>query len=183
MSCSVLWEQATTLAAPRAPKPSFVGSSFTQLTASSYVHLSPNPGCVFPMAFAHFCCYKAVLFPSVPTLAISRHEEPTRWTASPVLITAFCSAPGKPAISQLPGSLRCSCLLFCLTPCSQGEGGTEPTAPSKVPTGVGAVVTHQQILGLHQSRPWGTAGGCYLGLTASLQAEINPAQAFEKGNG
>lgn len=61
--------------------------------------------------------------------------------------------------------------------------GPEPSAPSEVPSGVGATVTHQQVPGLHHSRLWMTAGGCYLGLTAPLQAEINPAQAFKKGNG
>lgn len=134
---------------------------------------------VFSPWHLHIFAASVKLFYPHPTLAVPGHEEPTRWAVLRVLGIALCSALGKPVTSQLPGSLRGSCLFFCLTPCSQEEGGTEPTAHSKVPAGVGAVVTHQQMLGLHQSRLWGTAGDCYLGLTASLQAEINQAQAFE----
>lgn len=137
---------------------SFVGSSFTQLTAFPCQQLRPpltQSRLHFPWRICTFFLLQScpVSIGPQPTLAVPGHEELAGWAMPRVLGVALCSALGKPMTSQLPGSLCCSCLFFCSTPCSQEEGGTEPTAPSKVPISVGSMVTHKRVLGLYQPRP------------------------------
>jgi len=136
----------------------FVDSSFTQLTASPRQQLCPpftQSRLRFPRGVCRFLLLgsRPVPIGPSPTLAVPGHRTQPGGAVPCVLSVALCSALGQPATSA-------SQLLLLLQLSSRGEGRTEPTACHKVPAGVGAAVTHQWVLGLHQSRPCGTAEGC-----------------------